>query len=314
MRLTSEKSILLLIFFFALLLRVTSILNWEGKNSVGISDEEYYDTLALNLSNYYQFSYYKGKPTAGITPLYPIFLSILYSIFGHNYLVVRFTQAILGSLICIITYFIAKLLFNKKIALASLIIIAICPTLIEYSRYLMAETLFVFLFTLSIFYLLKADREKLLKNKMIAGILMGLTSLTKPVVVLFLPLLILWLLIFLKNSYFKEKLKTQLIITSFFFLTLTPWIIRNFVIYHKFVFTTNIGYTFYGAKNILSKGGFIDIRKLENLQGNSSQELAESERDKLYFKKGLDFIKEQPLYMLVKLSVRKILYLSLIHI
>ena len=71
MRLRSEKFILLFIFFFALLLRVISVLNWEGKNSVGISDEEYYDTLALNLSNYYEFSYYKGKPTKSVPPLYP---------------------------------------------------------------------------------------------------------------------------------------------------------------------------------------------------------------------------------------------------
>jgi 4-amino-4-deoxy-L-arabinose transferase-like glycosyltransferase len=195
------------------------------------------------------------------------------------------------------------------VGILSFIITSIYPALITYSKYLLPETLFLLLFTLSIFYTLKASREldKRGKKRIIAGILMGLACLTKPVIVLFPPLLILGFLIFSKNPYFKKKLKDTLIITSFFFLTLSCWIARNYLIYHEFVFTTNIGYTFWGSNNILSQGRFVGIRKIDHLK--KYQGLREWDRDRIYFKKGLDFIKKQPLYRLIKLSLKKILYL-----
>src|SRR3972149_11496101 len=41
-------------------------------------------------------------------PLYAYFLGIIYKIFGHNYLAPRIIQALLGSLNCVLIYFVTK--------------------------------------------------------------------------------------------------------------------------------------------------------------------------------------------------------------
>lgn len=303
-----EKFILLTFFLVAFLLRIVAVLNFTGKDTLTVSDEEYYNTIATNLSTYGEFSYDKGISTSGTVPIYPFFLSAVYSISNHNYQLVRLIQAILGSLVCIVIYFISKRLTDKKVALTSGIIASIYPALVNYPKYLLTETLFTFLFALAVLYLLKTKQDVSVKSAVITGILIGVTSLTRPITVLFPLLVTIWMMTPYSGN-LRKRLKNLSIVLAFFLLTLTPWIVRNFIVHNEFVFTTNLGYTFYGANNPLAKGSFTDIRKTEPSLQELTQQLSETETNKIYLEKGLEFIRSQFLLKLFKLSARKLLHL-----
>ena len=48
---------------------------------------------------------------------HPLFLAFIYLDLGHSYVAVRFAQAMIGALICIIIYLLGKQIHDKKIGL-----------------------------------------------------------------------------------------------------------------------------------------------------------------------------------------------------
>ena len=79
--------IVLTIFVLAFSVRLIFITNMNGGLE---ADETEYDRLASNLveSKGYINSF-DGVPTSHRPPLYPVFLALIYTIFGHNYAIAR---------------------------------------------------------------------------------------------------------------------------------------------------------------------------------------------------------------------------------
>ncbi|MCK4858939.1 MAG: glycosyltransferase family 39 protein [Candidatus Omnitrophica bacterium] len=303
-----EKIILLIIFLIALIIRIAVILNFPGKNTAAVSDEQYYDSIAINLAQGQDFSYQNNQPTSWVVPVYPLFLCGIYKIAGHNYIVARFFQALLSSLTCLIVYFIAINLSAKITALLSASVTAFYPAFINYSKYLLPETLFTFLFALAVVYLLKTKQNSLLRNKAIAAVLLGMASLTKPIVILFPVFVFIWMLACFQFN-LKQKFKDFIIIISFFFLALSPWIIRNFIVHNELIIAdTHTGFSFYGGNNPLAKGKPTAVKDINPSLQQLEKRFSEDEMNKIYFEEGIKFIKNQSLFQAVKLSTQKILY------
>lgn len=107
-------------------------------------DADYYDGIALNLKQGAGFSW-QGKPTAVVAPGYPFFLAFIYTIFGHNYTIVRIIQFLILGLISLIIYFIAKeqLKLAFPASLSSSLIIVFWPYLVLYATLLLTEILLI---------------------------------------------------------------------------------------------------------------------------------------------------------------------------
>ena len=70
------------------------------------------------------YAFQPGIPTAHRTPIYPLFLSGVYFIFGHSYLAVRIMQAIIGALTCLLIYWLGKEIFDEGVGrVVSLIVV-----------------------------------------------------------------------------------------------------------------------------------------------------------------------------------------------
>ena len=67
------------------------------------SDSMVYDALAKNIVNLGEYSF-EGRPTALLIPGYPIFLSIIYFIFGSGQLIVKIIQSSLDILTCFLVF------------------------------------------------------------------------------------------------------------------------------------------------------------------------------------------------------------------
>jgi 4-amino-4-deoxy-L-arabinose transferase-like glycosyltransferase len=86
---------------------------------------------------------------------YPLFLSIVYTIFGQHVLWARIIQAFLSAFSTILLYKIAKHYFSLSIAKLASIFMMLCPIFSLFSAIHLKETVFIFLILLSMHYATK---------------------------------------------------------------------------------------------------------------------------------------------------------------
>ena len=219
-------------------------------------------------------------------PLYPLFLSLLYS-FGLNFSGIRIIQAIISTITIYFIYRIGKTVFSEKIGIFSAGISSIYPFFIFYTGFLLTETLFIFLVVLSIFYLVRIVDEDNSYFPFIGGIFLGLAGLCRPTMELFMPISIFLILSFRRSL--KERIKKILILAISFIFVLSPWIIRNYKIFHKFIpGTTMGGWVFWEGNNPYSEGGPCRYFPKNILK------IDEIKRDRLLYQKTIQVIKENP--------------------
>ncbi len=193
------------------------------------SDEIHYGKAAVNVLESHGFCYGRGELCVEPQPLYPLFLSSIFYIFGHNPDMVRFVQLILFALISVLGFLLAKKLFNRQIGVYSGLLIGLFYPLANYSGRLYRELFFTFLVVLFIYCLYRAYFSEKRIWFGFSGIVLGLIMLTNAVTY-FLPLLIiLAFLIVYKKEFFSKKV----LMCFFFFLfsliiVLSPWLIRNY--------------------------------------------------------------------------------------
>lgn len=222
-------------------------------------DADAYDKIAVNLINGFGFrenSYLDYKFDYAILragPGYEFFLAGLYLIFGHSYLAVWVAQALLHALTAWIVYLTARRIFpnySASLGLIAAAFIGFHPDLIEISAMLMTETLYLFLVSLLVLIFVKSYQE-IGKNRwpVILGAVTALTILCRPTVILFAPIIILAYL-------FKKNLEAILLFIIPLVLFLSPWIVRNYLVYHQFILTTLIGqYNLWVGNTLTSNGG-----------------------------------------------------------
>ncbi|MCL4386251.1 MAG: hypothetical protein M1326_08065, partial [Cyanobacteria bacterium] len=128
--------------------------------------------------------------------------------------------------------------------------------------FLLTDDLAILLTVLSIWcliYLVPSDNENLSNKKiilfsMLSGICLGLAGLERPTMEVFVPFALLLILSF-REPWIK-KIKKIVIISVFFTLILSPWIIRNYNIFHQFIPGTTMGSrVFWEGNNPYSVGG-----------------------------------------------------------
>jgi 4-amino-4-deoxy-L-arabinose transferase-like glycosyltransferase len=199
-----------------------------------VIDPDKYGDLAGNIFNGNGYKYSgTDKPTIDRGPIYPYLISFLYRIIGKSdYRIVQIFQALLFGITGIILYQTVNILAGKRRALISQIIFCLHPMFIWYTSRIWIETTHTFLIMLTAWTLIKINQKMDLRFVFLLGITLGVTILTKSVMVLF-PLLLmpLFYLRWGKASVTKYSLLT--IIVSY--LIVAPWTIRNYVVTKRFV-------------------------------------------------------------------------------
>ena len=232
----NTKLSLIIIFSAAITLALLLMLIKDAPISIEGHDADFH-RVAISLLDGGGFDC--GRVIAGIIklpnarhPLYPLFISGIYSFTNNSLTAVKLAQILIHGFTCIIIYLISKILFKKElISLASAAAWAIYPLPISLTIWLFSETLFIFLLSLSILFLLKNRQMPGLKNAFLSGLFLGFTILTKSIILPFIPILFFWSVLTSKNR-LAPKLRNFLIILSSLFLTISPWLLRNYIV-HK---------------------------------------------------------------------------------
>ncbi len=213
---------------------------------------------------------YEGNtgPTAWEPPLYPYLMARVFRIFGV------YTQAsawallsinsLFGTLTCIPIFFIAHRTLGERVAVWSAYTWALCPYIWYWSVHWIWDTTFTPLILACIFLLaLELQNWRGLRGWIVFGALFGIGALANPTMLAFLPFCGLWIW---RQRYRRgiPSLAGIALASVVFFLVLTPWVVRNYEVFGRFVFLRDD----FGLQIRLGNGPSADGMLMAYLQPN----------------------------------------------
>ena len=231
------------------------------------------------------------------TPLYPTFLGLIYLLFGSGELMPRLVQILMGSWSCMLVQRIGERIFNRWIGLFSGLLAALTGMMVYFDLELLPTSLFVFLCLLLLLELLKlTDGEG---SSLRAGLFLGLAVLTRPVVLIFLPVAFLWLVLY------NKELKNPL---GFALATLSPLFIS--LLLHLAVGSGPVlvsaqgGVNFWIGNHHQSDGATANFPGMGtgwswsdvvgNAEAQTGRQMMDSEIDRFYWQEGFKEIRAHP--------------------
>ena len=289
---------------------------------IGLDDMFQYDMLARSLALGNGFRWYapadlarlapflhldlaslaldpRGMPTTFRAPLYPSFLAIVYLLNGINddrFFAARLAQAALGALLAPLTYFTARHILpeNDRAGRIAARVVAVYPMLLVFPLALATENLFFLLVLAGFLALLKLaehSRETSQPNSpptihysLLSGFLLGLSALTRSVILAFACLAVLWIWFSLKSR------RNSILAGLMLLVTILPWIVRNSLLNGKLTgIESAIGYQLYVGYHPQSSGTFVFGPSLDLLSI-----LDDKSRDEIGTRMAVEFIRQDP--------------------
>lgn len=189
-------------------------------------------------------------------PVYPLVIRGVFDVFGRHYSPVIALQIVLAVATVALVYWLATLLLPRGAALVAALLLAIDPASIVFTNQLLTETLFAFLLTLATALLILARRRSEPWLIAAAGLVLGLSVLTRPVAQ-YLPLILLPLVVFLPGARRRMSLLLAAALLSGFLVPVGGWLIRNHARTGVATISTIDGYDVlhYRAVGALVEGG-----------------------------------------------------------
>jgi len=213
-----------------------------------VIDGQTYDDWAQEIAK----GHWIGDKVFWQAPLYPYFLGIIYSIFGHDLFLARFIQILLGSINCLLLYRITKMVFHSRIAWIAFFIASFYGPFLFFDAELLNPVLIILLNLGLILVLFSFSRSLKSTQLFLAGIILGLSSITHGLMVVFLPFVLLWtiLLLFRKKFSRGKILKYSLSLLIGFLLIISITAVRNLLAGKDFVWiSSNSGINFFIGNN-----------------------------------------------------------------
>ncbi len=305
----------LVVAALALVLRLTHVYLTATRNPLAdrlVLDGATYDTWGRAVA-------FGGGPIPSRlmqAPLYPWFLAAIYKIFGPHLTAVRIIQALMGAASCLLVYAITKRLFRSRIAafIAGAGTALYLP-LVFYEGVLVPATLIVFLNLLFVTLIVLGGERPGHARLVIAGLLLGLSIVAKPVAGLLFPFAVLHLALVRERGGFtagvRAALRPSIVLLAAAVVAILPVTIRNARITGDFIpVTTGLGINYYHGSNPEANGFYMtpsyegkfigatpeeQIRSITEIaSAETGRELSPSEVSRFWFRKGLEYNRDHP--------------------
>jgi 4-amino-4-deoxy-L-arabinose transferase-like glycosyltransferase len=179
-------------------------------------------------------------PTAWEPPLYPYLTATVFHFFGiysrPSAFVLLTINSIFSSLTCIPIFLIARRIFTEKVAAGSAWTWALLPYVMYWCTRWVWETSLSALLLAVIFWLaLTMEDRDGLKSWIEFGLLWGVATLNSTVLIAFLPASGLWAW-YRRAKRGKQSLGGIVLASLIFIACVTPWTVRNYQTFGKFIF------------------------------------------------------------------------------
>jgi 4-amino-4-deoxy-L-arabinose transferase-like glycosyltransferase len=308
-----EKIILIIILLLALALRLTHWLDVREDPFFAqlVMDSEEYDRWAREIAE----GNWLGSEVFFQAPLYPYFLAVVYSLFGHSLDSVYLIQIVISLFGIYALYRAGKKLGGDKVGLAAAALSACYGVYLFYDIQLLKESLAVTLVCFLLWILVEARESKGLGLWIWAGVICGFLSLLRENMLLIVPFLIL--LAIRPREKFSAFFLRGLVLLLGTMIVLVPVAFRNWKVGGNFLPTTfQGGVNFYIGNNPQATGTYQSLSPGKQVPAYERTEpirLAEKEMGRqlepyevsnFWLHKSLDWAKKNPADF-VKLQAKK---------
>ena len=290
----NRKSYFTIIFIVSLISRII-VAYLYGDRSL----ENEWAILVNNLYNFNSFSLLNFGdlylPNLWMPPVYGYFVYFHALIFGLNDNLASYviaSQILISSITSIIFYKIIENFFSKNLSLVGTFIFSLFPLIVYSACQISSASIYLFLLLLFIYCLFKLIENNSNRNAIIIGILAGILILTRRDFVLIYLFSIFYSIIFLKINY-----KKLILIFLISIVTISPYVIRNYMAFDKIIIHSGLGYNVWKAYNPEAKvEGYYEEskelkRKIDNVKKDIFYRINE---DKVYLKEAKIYISENP--------------------
>lgn len=197
--LRSEWLAPLAIFTLAFIVRMAFV--WQATESpywrVPLVDASTYDALAKQIN---RAGWLAPLPDSRDPftpyfqpPLYPLFLALVYRLLGATVVSAVLVQYLIGSVCCVLTYSLGRRYFGHRVGTIAGLAMALTATQVYYEGRLLPPVLITVLNLAVLILAGKQSESPAMWRWPVIGLLVGLSAITRPDILLFVPLLLVWM-------------------------------------------------------------------------------------------------------------------------
>ena len=287
--------------------------------------------------------------TAWVEPLYTFIITIAFKIYGeYGRLILTLFNVMWLGLSGILIFLLVGDIFDHRVGLYTTILFLILyATRIDIILYVGNASLAGFLYCLSAYLLFRCIKKPTITNGFLLGMTIGIANLNQASSLLIAPLAVAMILISF-GIRDKNAWRTSLILVMTTGILLSPWIVRNYVVFGTFVpVRSGFGYNLYLGNPAFAHTFTPDLefdsvesvtlwkaetpqqalQLLRNLEYDAAladysinvvsknstvrySSYNEVERDRVFLHRSLDFIQAEPLLVLKMMVWKAIAFLS----
>ncbi|MBM7868764.1 4-amino-4-deoxy-L-arabinose transferase-like glycosyltransferase [Clostridium pascui] len=235
------KTSLIIIIALFFIVNLYATLRYGTENYLGSfekfdNDDIKYIRSAWELADKGHLIYHRvDEPTVFIMPGLPYVLAFFIKIFGKfgGITAFRVFQALLQAASMYLIFLLGRKVFNSRAAILGCFLNSLYIAEYYTSTVILTEILFKFLLLLLIYVSIYAIEEKSLLYYTIGGIIWGFGCLVRPTLAAYPGIvLIIWII---KKYTLKDMVKFTMVTTLAFSTIMSPWWIRNYVVFRRFI-------------------------------------------------------------------------------
>lgn len=308
LKLKKETLLLILLVVFSFLVRIPIIIIF-GDASI----ENEWESLLYNLVHHKTLSFEKFDsfllPNLLMPPLYAYYLYIFsfFNLDNQNFvLLILFSQILLSSISVGVFYKINKLFFSQKISFYSSLLFSIFPLYLYACSQISSVSLTIFLALLFYYYFFKITNNNRVRYIFLFAFIGGLLILLRREFIIIIILSSFYL-----SFYFKVSIKNILLVFLISLITISPYLVRNFVIFEKAIIHSSFGFNLWKGNNRNSKveGSFIIEKNLQSkIDEIPKDKFYRINFDKIFFDEAIKNIKEDSGRYLILYLKRTVAY------
>jgi tetratricopeptide (TPR) repeat protein len=293
-----------LIAILALALRLIHLLQIQSSPFALalVGDGRQYDLIAQEIAGGSWF----GTTVFYQAPLYPYFLAMIYSLAGHDLIVVKLVQIAIGTAACVLLFDAGRLFFGLRAGIIAGLLLAVYAPAIHFDLLIQKTVFDVALLVLLIALLGRFTLRPRFGTVFASGVVFALLSLSRENALILFFVIIPWILIHFRGHR-RSAWRWVLVFTVGAAVLLGPVAARNYYVGGEFALTTSqFGSNFYLGNNPHTDGRYLPLRPdrgdaryerqdaIEIAQEVEGRKLSPSEVSRFWLGESLDYIRSDP--------------------
>jgi len=236
-------------------------------------------------------------------PFYAFYLVFIYSLFGMTWWAVGISQGLLSTFNVFLTYLIGRRLYGQQAGYLAATFMSLYPYIVFHDVHVNRTVLATTFVLLAALFSLRLGDHQRYGDAAGLGLAIGAGTLTEGPLMVATPLLLLWIGWKLRWKAL-EVIKITACVALFATMVVLPWTVRNYSIFHQWVFiSTDGGRAFWKTHSPSSYKVITDLKlaadevaflDTDPVIVRGREEAGEIEKDRIYYEEAWKFILDNP--------------------